>query len=144
METDRKNELLLYIVWVTALLATVGSLFFSEVMELPPCVLCWYQRIALYPLILIVGAGILTKDVRVKIYALPLTLVGLAISVYHNLLYYKIIPESITPCTKGVSCTTRQIELLGFVTIPLLALAAFAVIALCLVLYRRKENSSDE
>ena len=61
------------------------------------------------------------------------SLIGLAISVYHNLLYYGIIPESIQPCTTGVSCTTRQIEWLGFITIPLLALVAFCVISAALI-----------
>jgi disulfide bond formation protein DsbB len=119
--------------WIVALVATVGSLFFSEVMELPPCVLCWYQRIAMYPLVLVIGVGIILRDGRVRVYALPLALVGLGISIYHNLLYYGVIPESIIPCTQGISCTTRQIEWLGFITIPLLALTAFAIITACLI-----------
>lgn len=134
------NDFLPYLAWSIALVATVGSLFFSEIMELPPCVLCWYQRIAMYPLVLIIGTGIVLHDVRLKIYALPLCLIGLAISVYHNLLYYGIIPESITPCTEGISCTSRQIEWLGFITIPLMALTAFVGIAICLIIYRKKEK----
>ncbi len=134
------NDALPYLAWIIALVATVGSLFFSEVMELPPCVLCWYQRIAMYPLVFVIGTGIVLRDVRLKIYALPLCLVGLAISVYHNLLYYGIIPESITPCTEGISCTSRQIEWLGFITIPLMALTAFIGIAICLIIYRKKEK----
>jgi disulfide bond formation protein DsbB len=130
----------IYTAWVLALVATVGSLFFSEVMELPPCVLCWYQRIAMYPLVVIIGVGILTGDRRVKQYALPLCLAGLVVAVYHNLLYYNIIPESITPCQQGVSCTSRQIEWLGFITIPLLSLIAFVGIALSLLFYKAKEN----
>jgi disulfide bond formation protein DsbB len=131
-----------YLVWVVALVATAGSLFFSEVMELPPCVLCWYQRIAMYPLVLIVGAGIIARDRRWKIYALPLSLAGLVVSIYHNLLYYGLIPESITPCKQGISCTTVQIEWLGFITIPLMALAAFALVNGLTLLYRpgKREN----
>lgn len=140
-ETDtRLNDFLPYLAWIIALVATVGSLFFSEVMNLPPCVLCWYQRIAMYPLVLIIGIGIITRDSRMKSYALPLCLIGLAVSIYHNLLYYGIIPESITPCTQGISCTSRQIEWLGFITIPLMALAAFVSIALCLLFYKKKEK----
>ena len=135
-----QSELLLYSAWIIALVATVGSLFFSEVMQLPPCVLCWYQRIAMYPLVLIIGVGIISRDSRMKSYALPLALTGLAISVYHNLLYYGLIPESITPCTQGISCTSRKIEWLGFITIPLLALAAFVSIALCLLFYKKKKK----
>lgn len=134
------NEILLYAAWLVALTAMVGSLFFSEVMLLPPCVLCWYQRIAMYPLVLILGAGILTRDARVKVYGLPLVLVGLAVSIYHNLLYYGILPESVAPCVEGISCTSRQIELLGFITIPLMALTAFVAITLCLVIYKPEEK----
>ncbi len=130
------RDILPYVAWVIALVATVGSLFFSEVMGLPPCVLCWYQRIAMYPLVLIIGSGIVMRDPRMRGYALPLCLAGLAVSVYHNLLYYGIIPESITPCVQGISCTSRQIEWLGFITIPLMALVAFVGVALCLLFYR--------
>jgi disulfide bond formation protein DsbB len=133
------NDVLPYLAWFVALVATVGSFFFSEVMQLPPCVLCWYQRIAMYPLVIIIGVGIVTHDRRMKNYALPVCLIGLAISVYHNLLYYDLIPESITPCTEGVSCTSRQIEWFGFITIPLMALAAFIGLALCLLFYKSKE-----
>lgn len=134
IENSQGSDNLLYLAWIIALLATVGSLFFSEVMDLPPCVLCWYQRIAMYPLVVIIGVGILTNDARMKNYALPVCLIGLAISVYHNLLYYGLIPESVAPCVEGISCTSRQIEWLGFITIPLMALTAFVGTALCLIL----------
>src|SRR5689334_5543280 len=104
----KSNDIFLYTAWIISLVAMVGSLFFSEVMNLPPCVLCWYQRIAMYPLVVIIGIGIINRDNRVKSYALPLCLIGLAISIYHNLLYYHFIPESIAPCTQGISCTSRQ------------------------------------
>ena len=128
----------LYLAWILSVLAMAGSLFFSEVMQLPPCVLCWYQRIAMYPIVIILGMGMLLKDTKAAIYALPLSVIGLLIAIYHNLLYYHIIPESIAPCTTGISCTTRQIEWLGFVTIPLLALAAFIVMTASLVMYYRQ------
>lgn len=133
-------ENLPYAAWLIALIATVGSLFFSEVMNLPPCVLCWYQRIAMYPLVVIIGVGIITRDNRLRNYALPIALVGLSVSVYHNLLYYGVLPESVAPCTEGISCTSRQIEWLGFITIPLLALAAFAGLTVCLLFYKSKEK----
>ena len=139
LQAAKPFEAPLYAAWAIALTAMVGSLFFSEVMELPPCVLCWYQRIAMYPLVVILGVGILTNDRRVKNYALPLALAGLGIAVYHNLLYYGIIPESITPCTQGISCTSRQIEWLGFITIPLLSLTAFIMVTFCLLFYKSKK-----
>ncbi|MDQ3801426.1 MAG: disulfide oxidoreductase [Acidobacteriota bacterium] len=145
IQERKSSDALPYAAWIIALIATVGSLFFSEVMQLPPCVLCWYQRIAMYPLVLVIGAGILMRDgSRMKYYALPLALVGLAISIYHNLLYYGILPESITPCTQGVSCTSRQIEWLGFITIPLMALTAFIGVSLCLWLYKTEKRKTTE
>ncbi|MEN9811067.1 MAG: hypothetical protein RLZZ488_2634 [Pseudomonadota bacterium] len=126
-----------YVSWITALVASLGSLFFSEVMKLPPCVLCWYQRIAMYPLVAIIGAGIILKDGHLRFYALPLSVTGFVISAYHNLLYYKVIPDSIKPCTSGVSCTAKQIEWFGFITIPLLALTAFFIINVLLLLDSR-------
>jgi disulfide bond formation protein DsbB len=134
---------LLYIAWGQALIATLGSLFFSEVMKLPPCILCWYQRIFMYPLVFILTVGIVLRERRIRWYVLPLSVAGLCVAIYHNLLYYGIIAESIVPCTQGVSCTTRQIEWLGFITIPLLSLVAFTVITLSLVLYPT-EDSEDE
>ncbi len=137
------NAALAYIAWIIALVGMVGSLFFSEVMQLPPCVLCWYQRIAMYPLVLIIGIGVIMRDSRMKFYAIPLAACGLVISIYHNLLYYGLIPESITPCVEGISCTSKQIEWLGFITIPLLALTGFASILLCL-LFHKPEHIYDK
>jgi disulfide bond formation protein DsbB len=134
-----RRDIWQYLAWVIALFATVGSLFFSEVMQLPPCLLCWYQRIAMYPLVIIIGSGIVMRDSRMRNYGLPLCLIGLAVSIYHNLLYYRIIPESLGPCVQGISCTSRQIEWLGFITIPLMALAAFIGLALCLLFYKSEQ-----
>lgn len=139
IDHSHRNDLLPYMAWLIALLSVTGSLFFSEVIQLPPCILCWYQRIAMYPLVVILGSGIIARDGKMKMYALPLCLIGLAVSVYHNLLYYGILPESIAPCVQGISCTSRQIEWLGFITIPLMALTAFIGIALCLLFYKSKE-----
>ncbi|MFO7301848.1 MAG: disulfide oxidoreductase [Acidobacteriota bacterium] len=130
----------LMVAWFVSLVATMGSLFFSEVMRLPPCVLCWYQRICMYPIALVLTVGLASGDRHLPRYVWPLAAAGLAIAVYHNLLYYHLIPDSITPCTTGVSCTDRQIEWLGFITIPLLSLTAFAIIAGCLVWFRQRSK----
>ncbi|MBX3287760.1 MAG: disulfide bond formation protein B [Acidobacteria bacterium] len=137
-QTEGSGQIFLYLIWITALVATIGSLFFSEVMELPPCVLCWYQRIAMYPLVAIVAVAIITRDRWWKMYVLPFSITGLAVAVYHNLLYYHIIPESITPCTEGVSCTSVQLEWLGFITIPLMSLTAFIIINILALIHRSK------
>jgi disulfide bond formation protein DsbB len=128
----------LFAVWLVSLIAVLGSLFFSEVMRLPPCLLCWYQRIFMYPLVVVTTVGLLWRDPGALRYAWPLASGGLAVAVYHNLLYYHLIPESIAPCTTGVSCTDRQIEWLGFITIPLLSLAAFTLIVSGLFVCQRR------
>ena len=83
----------------------------------------------MYPLAILLAVAIWRRNTEIHLYALPLSVLGLGVSVYHNLLYYGVIPESIQPCTAGVSCTTRQIEWLGFITIPMMALAAFTVVS---------------
>ena len=135
------NDLLPYAAWVLALLSAAGSLFFSEVMQLTPCVLCWYQRIAMYPLVIIIGIGIALRDNRWKLYSLPLAAIGLLIAIYHNLIYYGVIPEGLTPCTQGASCSERQIEWLGFITIPLMGLASFLTIAAIIYFYKPNDKA---
>ena len=124
--------------FLLALIGTLGSLYFSEVMKFPPCVLCWYQRICLYPLVFIFGAAVLTEDPGYKKYALPITLTGLAIAAYHNLLYIGVISEGLAPCTKDLSCTSKQLELFGFITIPLLALLGFTSILTLILLDKKR------
>ncbi|MES2526869.1 MAG: disulfide oxidoreductase [Bdellovibrionota bacterium] len=124
--------------WLVAAVSTAGSLFFSEVMMYPPCVLCWYQRICMYPLVVILMTGLFPADKNVVRFSLPLAGVGWLIAFYHNLLYYKILPESVAPCRAGISCTTVHIEWLGFITIPFLSLVAFSIIISLLIIVRRK------
>ncbi|MCA9370142.1 MAG: disulfide bond formation protein B [Pseudomonadales bacterium] len=123
-----------------ALTATLGSLFFSEVMQLPPCVLCWYQRIAMYPLVVLLGAALVFEDKRIYRYALPLSVIGAVIALYHNLLYYGVLPESVQPCIDGVSCTTKFFEWFGFITIPFLSLASFVAISVLLVILMKNDQ----
>ena len=128
--------------WLVASVATLGSLFFSEVMMFPPCVFCWYQRICMYPLVVILSAGLFPVTKSVIKFSVPLALIGWMIAIYHNLLYYKILPESAAPCVRGISCTTVYIEWLGFITIPLLSLLAFSAI-LILLFFTNKELSHE-
>lgn len=129
--------MIIFSAWIISAVATLGSLFFSEVMMLPPCILCWYQRIAMYPLSILLFVGLLKIDRSLFRFTAPLALIGWAIAVYHNLLYYKILPESASPCVKGISCTTVQLEWLGFITIPLLSLIGFTLILACLLFFRK-------
>lgn len=135
---ENLGEMILFL----SALSTLGSLFFSEILKLPPCVLCWYQRICIYPIVVIVAVCIWKKDKNLPFFVLPLSLVGTAFSIYHNLLYYKIIPESLTPCINGISCTTKQLELFGVVTIPLLALLAFLSIDILAIAYLKLNKTA--
>lgn len=114
--------------WLISLIATLGSLFFSDVMEFVPCSLCWYQRIAMYPLVIILGTA-LWKDIKnISTIAMPLSLIGLALSIYHLGVQYEIIPETASPCVQGIPCSAMYINWLGFITIPALSFIAFTLI----------------
>jgi len=129
---------LIFGAWLVASTSTLGALFFGEVMNLPTCVLCWYQRIFLFPLVLVLPIGMFPFDRKVVRYALPLAALGWLVAAFHVLLVAGVIPEDIRPCTQGVPCSEQVIEWFGFVTIPLLSLAAFsAVIALLVLAYLR-------
>jgi disulfide bond formation protein DsbB len=123
-----------YLAFAASLAATCGSLFLSEVLHLPPCVLCWYQRVCMYPLVVILGIGILRRDQRLYQYALPLAVVGWIIALYHSLLQWHVIPDQLAPCVQGISCTTIQVNLLGFITIPFMSLTAFTLVIIFLLL----------
>lgn len=131
------NRLFLYLAWFQAIIATLGSLFLSEILHWTPCLLCWYQRILMYPLVLIIAVGILRKDKGLPLYVLPISILGLLISFYHNLLQWGIISEAGAPCTLGVSCVSKYAGWFGFVTVPLLSFVAFAVITVFMLLLRR-------
>ncbi|MEN9649678.1 MAG: protein disulfide oxidoreductase [Candidatus Parcubacteria bacterium] len=140
---DLVSKNALYLALIQVIVAILGSLYFSEIKQYPPCVLCWYQRIAMYPLMLILIIGILTKDKLTHYYVLSLTFIGWLISIYHNLLYYKVLPEAAAPCVAGISCTTKYIEWFGFVTIPLLAFLGFSTIIILMFLHRRYIRSEQ-
>lgn len=131
------KKIFAYIAWTQSIVAMVSSLYFSELMKLSPCLLCWYQRIFMYPLVAIIAVGIIKKDKNLPYYVLPMSITGMIIAFYHNLLYYGILLESAQLCSLGISCTTKQIELFGFITIPLMSLAAFSLITLCMIYYRK-------
>ena len=125
--------MLVFGAWLVAALSTLGALFFSEVMELPPCLLCWYQRIFMFPLALLLPVGLFPFDAKVVRYALPLAVVGGLIALAHLLLVAGVIPESAAPCRQGVPCSDVQVEWLGFVNIPLLSFIAFSTLNALLV-----------
>jgi disulfide bond formation protein DsbB len=109
-------------------------------MELPPCLLCWYQRISMFPLVLILPFGLFPFDGKVIRFALPLAFAGWLVSLFHILLVAGWIPESIRPCSQGVPCSEVQIEWLGFLNIPLLSFLAFSTMNALLVAAHFRSN----
>lgn len=124
------NRNSLYIALLAAWIAMCGSLYFSEVRHYVPCVLCWYQRILMYPLTGVLAIGLLRRDGNLPYYVLPFSLLGLGVSTYHYLLEKTDLFAGSSFCAQGVSCTTQWINWFGFVTIPFLALTAFLIISL--------------
>lgn len=126
--------------WIVATSSTLGALYLGEVMGLLPCTLCWWQRIAMFPLLLILPAGMFPLDPRMVRYALPLSVAGWLVALFHVLLVEGVIPERIQPCIQGVPCKDVQIEWFGFVTIPLLSLFAFSLIIALLVIAAKRTS----
>jgi len=118
----------LWLAFLVASVATGGSLFFSEIAGFVPCELCWFQRICMYPLSIVSLLGALANDPRVARYLLPLPLVGAGVSVYHVLVENGVV-EQAKACVLSApgGCATKWIEEFGYVTIPVLALTAFAL-----------------
>jgi disulfide bond formation protein DsbB len=133
----------LWAAWIVAVLATATSLTFSEIYHLVPCVLCWYQRICMFPLVVILGVGILRRDRHAYAYALPLAVIGLVIAGFHSLLQWGIISEAVSPCSATAACAIKQINWFGFITIPFMSFLAFAAVTVLLVLYARHVKADD-
>ena len=127
-----------FLAWLVALVATTGALFLGEVMGKTPCLLCWYQRIAMFPLVVVLGLGVFDGDARSARYALPLAWAGWGLALYHCLLYWGLISEAASPCRQGVSCADADLQVAGFVPIPLMSLLAFTAILALLGWHRKK------
>ncbi len=126
----------LFAAWLLALTASLTVLFVGEVMGQAPCNLCWFQRAFMFPLAIVLGVACLRADTAAWAYALPLALGGAAIAGFHSLLYLGVIPERITPCSPGVSCTSADMTILGGLPLPVLALGVFVAIAVLLLISR--------
>ncbi|MBW7458186.1 disulfide oxidoreductase [Paenibacillus sepulcri] len=140
----RLHALSLYFAWVVSLVAVGGSLYFSEVMGFEPCKLCWLQRICMYPLVYLLGRASYLNDRKIIGYALPLSILGGCISIYHVL--EQKVPgfADILPCSSGIPCNTDYINWLGFITIPILALTAFILITVFLLMGRNRGTGIEE
>ena len=133
--------ILIFSCWLLAAVGTLGSLFFSEVMGLKPCVLCWYQRIFMYPLVVVFLVGLFPLDRSVFRYAFPIALIGWVFAIYHYLLYSGYIPENLQPCDKEASCAEINLELLGFITIPMLSILSYTAIIVLLLIFRNRTKT---
>lgn len=126
---SKKAENLLLIAWSQAIIATAGSLFYSEVMGYVPCELCWYQRIIMYPLVFIYGVAAIKKEISIALPGLFMSGIGILVSTYHYLIQkVSAFQELGGSCTGGVPCNAVYVNYFGFITIPFLALIAFTVI----------------
>lgn len=131
--TTPRAQTALVLAFLIALAATLGALFIGEVLGRMPCTLCWYQRIAMFPLVVILGVAAYRDDLTVRLPAALLALVGLGVAVWHSGLYAGIIPQAIAPCTKdGPSCTDAAAQTVLGLPLPYLSLLAFAAILACL------------
>lgn len=125
-----------------AALAMAGSLVFSEGIGYQPCNLCWYQRIAMYPMVVIFGVDLVRGESPTRRYALPLAVAGCAISVYHYLV--QVFPAADRGvCGSGVSCSARYVNEFGFISIPFMAGAAFALIIAILLAFGRPAQTGE-
>jgi len=130
-----------YIILAQVIIAILGSLYFSDIKGYEPCILCWYQRICMYSLFPIIIIAKMRNESKLYQYILPISILGFIIATYHNLLYYGFIKFIF--CTTGISCTSKYVEYLGFISIPLMSLIGFAFIILMSLIdmnYSKKNN----
>jgi disulfide bond formation protein DsbB len=131
-----------WMAFAVAALATLGSLYYSEIAHFTPCEMCWFQRIAMYPLAVVLLVAALTRDERGWRYAVPLAALGLLASVYHYQL--EMFPEQQTFCTSGVPCSVRLVNEFGFVSLAFMAGCGFvAILALHAAAWRARRIEGE-
>jgi disulfide bond formation protein DsbB len=140
---DEVSRLALWLAWVVALVTTLGSLYFSEVAHFTPCKLCWYQRIAMYPLAVVLLIAALRRDRKIAWYVVPVATIGALFAAYHTQL--QAYPHQHSSfCSLTESCTVRFVWEFGFVSLPFMALSAFVfIITMTLVAMRAKTFRSN-
>ncbi|MFA6304310.1 MAG: disulfide bond formation protein B [Patescibacteria group bacterium] len=141
-----QNKALLW-VFIVSLIATLGSLFYSEIAGYQPCKLCWFQRIFMYPLPLLILMALIRKEIWIKPYALAMSVIGQVISLYHYFLQvgtlYNIPVNSLAPCSDvgvSISCTSFSFIRFGYITIPMMSFIAFSLITIILLTKTDKRN----
>ena len=124
-----------YLALAPALAALLGSLYYSEVAGYIPCTLCWYQRILMYPLTLIILIGILKQDDYLPSYVLPFSIAGIFVAGYHYLIQLGLFSHP-AACEAGIPCDMRWVNYFGFISIPFMALTAFILITAAMIAVR--------
>jgi len=137
---NQTGWLLVFAACALALAATLGSLFFSEVMDVPVCQLCWFQRVALYPLVVILGFGLFPFDLRMLRIGGVFVAAGWLIGLFQLLVIAGVIPESIQPCVQGIPCSDTHVALFGFLNIPTLSFLTFSLIGALLYFAHRTKT----
>ena len=138
-QSEAPVNLALLLAWILAFFAFAFTLYGSQILHYPVCVLCWYQRICLYPLVVILGLAAFNNDNSVVAYVLPLPIIGAVFATYHYLEQsFPSLINFIPLCSKSVPCSAKHMQLLGFITYPLLSLIACITLATLLFLARRK------
>ena len=137
------RETFLFAAWATSIIAMFGSLYFSEIRQYEPCLLCWYQRILMYPFAIILGIAVVKKDYRISLYTMAMSAIGAMISIYHySLQKVPFMADNAVTCGR-VPCTGQYINWLGFITIPFLALTAFIIIfTLSLIIWKKTKEAA--
>jgi len=138
---NQTGWLLVFAACILALVAALASLFFSEVMDVPVCELCWYQRIALYPLVVILAFALFPYDPHALRAAGTFVAAGWLIGLFQLLVVVGVIPEGMQPCVQGIPCSDTPVSLFGFLNIPTLSFLTFNLIGLLLYVAHRTESS---
>lgn|SRR5699024_2737415 len=143
MNQTKSSELIQLILWIVALISTVGSLFFSEVMQFVPCELCWYQRILMYPLVVIYTIAALKKNITVTWPALWLSGIGIFVSMYHYMVQKVPALQELGDSCGIIPCNVTYVNYGGFITIPLMAGVAFLILFVLNVMLI-KQNKEEQ
>lgn len=127
---------------LVAIGATLGSLYFSEIENFTPCELCWFQRIAMYPLAVILPIAALRRDQGIRPYAIALAGIGALISLYH--IQLQLFPGQGSSCDADAPCSYKWLDIFGFVSIPWLALGSFSLIVLLATMTPTRRRSDPD
>lgn len=140
MKKKDSRDTIIFIAWATSVLAMFGSLYFSEIRQYEPCELCWYQRIVMYPFVIILGIATAKREFGIALYTMVLSIIGAGISLYHYGLQKIPFLSDNAPSCGRIPCTGQYINWFGFITIPFLAFIAFLIIFICSFIIWKKSK----